>query len=76
MLGILAAVLFALTLSIRAKLGVILSLLLLLFAVQWMVLHGFGMFFDAFVPVVGLGLHSLYERLLGRHETGSTAQVH
>jgi CHASE2 domain-containing sensor protein len=64
-LSVIAAVAFALIWSFRGKLSGVLSLLLILLFIQWSVLHLFGVFFDAFVPITGLGLHAIYERLAG-----------
>jgi hypothetical protein len=68
MLSVIAALIFALIAGFWKKVGVISSTLIVLFLVQWAMLDIFGVFFDAFFPVLGLGLHSLYERLLGMHE--------
>jgi CHASE2 domain-containing sensor protein len=61
--SILAAIVFAIVPSIHGKILSIVSVFAVLFFAQWLVLHGFGIFFDVFVPLVGLGLHALYERL-------------
>jgi CHASE2 domain-containing sensor protein len=66
--SLVAAIVFAVLASFGAKLAGVAILVLVLFFVQWLVLHGFGVFFDALVPVLGLGLHSLYERLVFPHE--------
>jgi CHASE2 domain-containing sensor protein len=65
--GLAAAVIFALTVGLWRKLGAMFSLFLVLFLVQWFMLREFAIFFDAFFPVLSLGLHSLYERLFGMH---------
>jgi CHASE2 domain-containing sensor protein len=62
--SLVAAVAFALIPSLRGKMVGIFSLFVLLLFVQWSALHGFGVFFDAFVPLLGLSLHSLYDRLV------------
>jgi CHASE2 domain-containing sensor protein len=62
--SLIAGVAFALIPSVRGKIAGIFSLLFILFFVQWLVLHTLGIFFDSFVPVLGMGLHSLYERLV------------
>jgi CHASE2 domain-containing sensor protein len=67
--SLLAAVAFALLAGYLAKLAGVSILVLMLFFVQWLVLHGFGVFFDVLVPVLGLGLHSIYERLVYPHDT-------
>jgi CHASE2 domain-containing sensor protein len=61
--SLIAAIAFALISNFWPKVCGIFLLLLILFFIQWSLLHSFGVFFDAFVPVVGLGLHSLYEWL-------------
>jgi CHASE2 domain-containing sensor protein len=66
--SLIAAIAFAVILSFWGKVVGILALFVLLLFVQWVVLHGFGVFFDAFVPLLGLALHTLYERLFGPHE--------
>lgn len=71
--SLIAGVAFALIQSIWGKIVGIFSLLFILFFVQWSILHSFGVFFNSFVPVLGMGLHSLYERILP-HE-GKHAQV-
>jgi hypothetical protein len=67
-LSLCAAITFAVVPSVRGKLISILPVLALLFFFQWLVLHGFGLFIDVFVPLVGLGLHAIYERLLASRE--------
>jgi CHASE2 domain-containing sensor protein len=67
-LSLFAAVAFALIGSFWWKLAGVLSLSLMVLLIQWLVLNLFGVFFDAFVPIVGLGLHALYERLVGEVE--------
>jgi CHASE2 domain-containing sensor protein len=62
--SIVAAVVFAILISAWGKVFGIVSLFVVMLFVQWLMLHGFGVFFDALVPLIGLGLHSLYERLL------------
>jgi CHASE2 domain-containing sensor protein len=62
-LSLVAAVVFALIAGFLGKLAGVALLLLVLLFIQWSVLHLFGVFFDAFVPILGLGLHALYDRL-------------
>jgi CHASE2 domain-containing sensor protein len=69
-----AALVFALIPRFSGKLISILPVLVLLFLAQWAVLHGFGIFFDIFVPLVGLALHGLIERLFAPREHGSEAR--
>ena len=71
-LSVIAAVAFALIASFWGKLSGVLSILLMLLFIQWSVLHLFGVFFDAFVPITGLGLHALYERLAGGDPANQT----
>jgi hypothetical protein len=57
-------------------LAVFAGMAILLLAVQWAALHGFGLFFDAFVPLLGLGVHAFFERVersLGRHKGRESA---
>lgn len=61
--GVICAIAFALIPGFLGKLGGVILLLVLLFFLQWAALHGFGIFFDVFVPVLGLGLHALYGKL-------------
>jgi hypothetical protein len=51
--------------STRFWVGVVAAILLsfILMIVEWVSLHQFGVFFDAFVPVLALWLHSVYDRL-------------
>jgi CHASE2 domain len=62
-----AAIVFALS---QTTLRQIISFVLLcsaLLIIQWAALHGFALFFDAYVPLLGVALHSLSERLIGIH---------
>jgi CHASE2 domain-containing sensor protein len=66
--SLIAMVAFALIPGFWGKLIGIISLFILLLFIQWSALHGLGVFFDALVPLLGLGLHSIYERLFAsRH---------
>jgi CHASE2 domain-containing sensor protein len=69
------AVWFALTPGVWAKLATLLAVIAMLFFAQWALVRQFGVFFDAFFPVLGLALHSLYERLLGKHEGGHASKA-
>ena len=60
-----AAICFALYSRVSTKIAVFVTLCAALIAIQWMMLQMFGMFFDGSVPLLGLGVHSLAERLLG-----------
>jgi CHASE2 domain-containing sensor protein len=66
--SLLAAVAFAAFAGVRGKIASISVALAFLFVLQWLMLHGFGIFLDVFVPLVGLGLHSVYERLWASEE--------
>jgi CHASE2 domain-containing sensor protein len=66
--SLLVALIFVLIRPWWAKVASLVPLLVSLLLIQWMILHGFGLFFDAFVPLLGLGLHSLYERVIGIHQ--------
>jgi hypothetical protein len=63
-----AALVLAVIPGLWQKVGALFLLLVALFFIQWVVLHGLAVFFDAFFPVFCLGLHSLYERILGMRE--------
>ncbi len=52
---------FAVLFSGRAKLAAMAVLVVVTFVAQWILLHELGVFFDALVPIVGLGVHSLSE---------------
>ena len=63
MLGVGAAVLFAGLPNFWLKLFGIVAVVAFLIAVEWVLLLERGVFFDPMLPIVGLGLHSLYDRL-------------
>ena len=63
--GVAAAVLFAVFSTLWKKLAAIAAAMFILLAVQWLILSLFAFFFDAFVPVFALGLHALFDRLVG-----------
>jgi hypothetical protein len=63
-----AALVMAAIAGLWQKIGALLLLLVTLFFMQWVMLHALAVFFDALFPVFCLGLHSLYERVLGMHE--------
>ena len=65
--GIVAAVAFALYADIWTKAAIFVGLCAVLVATQWLMLQIFGTFFEAFVPLMGLALHSVIERLAGQH---------
>lgn len=67
--SLVAALILAVISSVWGKVGALLSLFAMLFFLQWAILHGIAMFFDAFFPVFSLGLHSLYEKVFGFHKS-------
>jgi CHASE2 domain-containing sensor protein len=66
--GLAAAIIFAALATLWRKVGAIVAAMLLLFVVQWVTLQLLGTFFDAFVIVLGLGLHAIIDRLIGEPE--------
>jgi CHASE2 domain-containing sensor protein len=64
-LGVGAAFAFALIAPLWGKLLGVVAVLVFMLLIQFVVLIFFGVFFDAFVPIVALGLHALYDRLAG-----------
>jgi len=64
--GAIAAIFLALFSSFWGKLAGVVGLSLVLVLAQWAALQGLGLFFDAFVPLFGLWLHSVYQRLVAR----------
>lgn len=62
--GLIFILAFAWLSNIFAKTGVFLLLSGLLLAIQWFTLTTWGMIFDAYVVLLVLWLHSLFERLL------------
>jgi hypothetical protein len=67
MVGAGAAIFFALFQPLWARLAAVAGAMAALFFAQWLTLQLFGGFFDAFIPVFGLGLHALADRLVGEH---------
>ncbi len=63
--AIAAAFVFAAYSGFWVKLGVFAGLTTILVLIQWAMLLVFGTFFDAFIPLLGLWLHSLIERFVG-----------
>lgn len=61
--GVAAALFFASYSSIWIKLAGFGALALLLLTLQWLMLLMFGVFFEAFLPLLGLAVHSVIERL-------------
>lgn len=62
--GIGAAVLFAAYSQLWVKVAAFFGLLALLIVVQWLMLGLFGTIFEAIVPLVGLAVHSIIDRLI------------
>jgi CHASE2 domain-containing sensor protein len=66
--GVFAALAFAIIRSFWGKalgLGV---LMLAMFSISAIALRELGVFFDAFLPLVGLGIHAFYESYAGSSE--------
>ena len=63
--GVIATILFALLARLWTKLIGVVVLSGLLILIQRTVLHEFGIFFDAFIPLLAVWLHSIYDRLIG-----------
>jgi len=70
-----AALFLAFAASFWGKVRALFWLFVALLVVQWVTLHTLAMFFDTFLPLLGLGLHALYERILGMHEASSDKEV-
>ena len=66
--GVGAALFFAAVTGFWRKIAAIVVAMAVLFLVQWLILLIFGVFFDAFAPVFALGLHALFDRLVGARE--------
>jgi len=62
LLGLTAAVVFTLLPGILAKTAALIAVTLGLIGLEWLTLHAFGVFFEAFIPVVGVWMHSATER--------------
>jgi CHASE2 domain len=58
-----AAIAFAVYSKLSAKLAILGCLLVVLVMMQWLMLQVFGTFFEAFIPLLGLCVHSVVERL-------------
>lgn len=63
--SVMAALVFSLEHGPLTKVAALVAVTSVLVALQWLLLHSIGVFFDAFVPVFGLWLHSTVERLIG-----------
>jgi CHASE2 domain-containing sensor protein len=66
-LAVSAAIIFASAPNLWKKLYWIISFALFVVAIQWLFLHLFYVFFDALVPLLGLGIHSLFDRIVEPH---------
>jgi len=64
--GLLASAVFALSSGIVRSVAGLIGLTGVLVAIQWAVMHLFGVFFEAFLPLVGVWLHSIWEQLFER----------
>ena len=73
MFGIAAALVFAAYAGFRVKLAVFAGLTLGLLFIQWVMLQVFGTFFEAFLPLLGLWLHSVMERFVGGRPSHASA---
>jgi CHASE2 domain-containing sensor protein len=65
LVGVLAALVFAAFTALWMRVLVVVASMALLFFIQWLTLQLFGVFFDAFIPVLGLGLHAIIDRMIG-----------
>lgn len=65
--GGLAAVLFAAITTLWKKVCAVVVAMAAMFALQWLALQLFGAFVDAYVAVFALGLHALFDRMVGEH---------
>jgi CHASE2 domain-containing sensor protein len=64
--GLLASAVFALSSGLVRSVAGLIGLTGVLIAIQWAVMHLFGVFFEAFLPLVGVWLHSIWEQLFER----------
>jgi hypothetical protein len=62
--GIVAAVFFAAFAGFVRKLLAVTAVVTGLFVLQWAILRLFGFFFEALIPVLALGVHTLIDRLI------------
>jgi len=67
--GIFAAIVLAVIPHIWGKVIGLFLLMAAMFGISAFALAAFGVFFDAFVPLVGLGIHALYESYAGHSDT-------
>jgi CHASE2 domain-containing sensor protein len=66
--GLFAAVIFSLEHSAITKILALLSVSCAFLVLQWFLLLTVGVFFEALIPMFGLWLHSVVERLIGETE--------
>jgi len=66
-IGAVAAILFALVETLWTRIVLVLLAMGVLLFFQWAILGLFGFFFDAFAPVLAMGLHAIGDRLVGSH---------
>lgn len=64
--GVVAVIGFAISQNIWIRVASLVGAAIALFAIQWLTLQVLGTFFDAFIPVFGVGLHAIVERLISR----------
>lgn len=76
MLGTGAALLFALAGSPLVALALLAAAMPLLFGIQWLSLQLFGTFLDLLIPVIGLGLHAVLDRIVEGTGHGGGAHAH
>jgi CHASE2 domain-containing sensor protein len=61
--GVIAMSLFAAIANLWMEIATVVVLSLVLVIIEWVALQQFGLFVDAFIPLLALWLHSIYERL-------------
>jgi hypothetical protein len=66
---VIAATIFALSESALRQIGWLVLLSVVLLVIQWAALHGFAIFFDAYVPLLGLALHAVSDQLWAHWST-------
>ncbi len=60
-----AAIVFAAINGILPKIFAVAASMVILFFLQWLILQLFGIFLDSFIPVLAVGLHAVFDRLVG-----------
>jgi hypothetical protein len=71
-IGLSAAFIFAFLPNLALKILGIVSAMLFLMGLQWLTLQVAGVFFDAYIPVLALGLHAIIDRLVEGGRAGAT----